>query len=302
MNRRKTPHQTPKIFQIYYRDDQIQHLEPEFIPYNNCGILNPLLEFGVFRRILNKNLAGKAPLWGAVSWKFAAKTGQSGAELLTYLAENPGYDAYYCNPFPEFEGVYHNLWQQGETAHPGFLQLARELFIAAGLPLDTLDALYPARYYAAANYIIATPAFWRAYIGFVDGVLARIEKNAAPLTLLQLHSSAADAKGRHAGATYLPFFVERLFGVFLMDPAGASFKTHKYLLPAKESALNVHQKLLREKKEFCCQHRNVHLTAWWLSHRALYLVAEHGKGWTRRYLPLISPSEIRYLPEECHAN
>ena len=302
MTRRKPAAETLKIFQIYYRDAQIPHLDPLLTPYDNRGVANPLLEFAVFQTILQQKLAGKARLWGALSWKFSDKTGLSADELFRYLADNPGYDAYYCNPFPEFEGIYHNLWQQGETAHPGFLELAQEIFVAADLPREGLNALYPARYFAAANYIIATPQFWRAYIKFVEKILQRIEKNAAPHTLLRLYSSTADAKGRHAGATYLPFIVERLFGLFLMDPVGAAFNTHKYPLPKKERALNVHQKLLREKKEFCCQHHNSHLAAWWLSHRALYLVAEHGRHWAQHYLPRISPSELIYLPETSHAD
>lgn len=288
---------SPTIFQIYYRDSQRAHLDPSFVPYDNSGVKNPLLEFDVFRTVLSKRLAGKAPLWGAVSWKFTSKTGLRGAELIEYIKANPGYDAYYCNPFPEFEAVYHNLWQQGETAHPGFLDLVRELFRLADLPQAALDALYPAQLYSAANYIIATPAFWRAYIGYIEAVLTKIEERASPEILAQLHSATADAKGHHAGATYLPFVVERLFSLFLMSEAAAGFRAHKYPVPDKEARLNVHLKVLREKKEFTCQHRNPHLTAWWLSHRALYLIAEHGKVWARNYLPLISPAEIHYLPE-----
>lgn len=291
----------PKIFQIFYREEQRSSLDPAFIAYDNSGIKSPLLEFDVFRRILTRGLAGKAPLWGVVSWKFGLKTELSGAQLIAHLRANPGCDAYYCNPYPEFEAVYHNLWQQGETAHPGFLELARRVFQAAGLPLATLDALYPAQLYSAANYIVATPAFWRAYIGFIEDVLARLERHAAPELLAQLLSATADAKGRHAGATYLPFIVERLFSVFLISDAAAGFRTHKYPVPAKENRLNVHLGVLRQQKELVCQHRNPQLTAWWLSHRALYLVAEHGRDWVRRYLPRISPSEICYLPEKLHA-
>lgn len=286
----------PKVFQIYYRDEHLDSLDPAFVPYDNRGEHHPLLEFNVFRTILNDGLAGKAGLWGAVSWKFGRKTGLAGDDLIDYVRDNPGYDAYYCNPFPEFEAVYHNLWQQGETAHPGFLDLARRVFQAAGLPLATLDALYPAQFYSAANYIVATPAFWRAYVAFIEDILDRIERNGDSHLLGQLHASTADPKGVHSGATYLPFLVERLFAVFLLSDAAAGFRVHKYPVPAKEARLNVHLIILRQQKELLCQHHNAHLAAWWLSHRALYFVTEHGKEWVRRFLPRISPDAVDFLP------
>lgn len=292
----------PTIFQIHYRDEQREQLDPAFTPYDNRDGTSPLLEFEVFRRIQAQGLAGRASPWGAVSWKFGRKTGLTGAELVAYLRAHPGYDAYYCNPFPEFEAIYHNLWHQGETAHPGFLDLCREFFLAADLSPTLLDAMYPAKVYSAANYIVATPTFWHAYIGFIDTLLERVGQQAAPELLARLHSSTADAKGRHAGATYLPFIVERLFSVFLLSEAAAGFRVHKYPLPAREQKLNAHLMVLREQKELLCQQHNRKLASWWLSHRALYFLAEHGRDWARQYLPPISPEEIRYLPVQAHAD
>ena len=65
------------IHQIYFRDDQRSSLDPDLIPCNNSGQSAALLEFEVFERLMGQGAVGmgSAPQWGAVSWKFFAKTG-----------------------------------------------------------------------------------------------------------------------------------------------------------------------------------------------------------------------------------
>jgi len=132
-----------RIFQIYYRPEQRQYLDPAFEPYNNEGDDSPLLEFNVFRKLQNSKHVEGADYWGALSWKFREKTGLGGRQLREVIASHPGFDVYYCNPFPELEGLYHNLWLQGETAHPNFLILCREFFQAAGLDEKAFTLLEP---------------------------------------------------------------------------------------------------------------------------------------------------------------
>ena len=38
---------------------------------------------------------------------FNAKTGMAGKDWLEIMAANPGFDVYYCNPFPANEALYH---------------------------------------------------------------------------------------------------------------------------------------------------------------------------------------------------
>ncbi len=282
-----------RIFQIYYRPEQRQFLDPAFEPYNNEGSNSPLLEFNVFRKLMNSELLRGAGLWGALSWKFKEKTGLSGEQLLQIVANHPGYDVYYCNPFPELEGLYHNLWLQGETSHANFLILCRDFFQAAGLDDSELTQLVPSSHFAASNYFIATPAFWRGYVAFISDVIARAEQGMSTTAKAMIYSAAADRKAMHAGASYMPFIVERLFGVYLARVRG-KYKTFKFSCEQQEAKLNVHIKLLRQMKDVAISSRSLWLATCWLNYRNLYFSQSYGSAWCRTFLKSVTPNRIDF--------
>lgn len=282
-----------RILQIYYRPDQRAQLDPDFEPYNNQGDSSPLLEFNVFRKLVQSKALDNAALWGALSWKFGQKTGLSGQALRQTIAANPGFDVYYCNPYPEMEGQYHNLWLQGETSHPNFLVLCQEFFECAGLPTDVFNTCEPSQNFAASNYFVASPAFWRAYMGFVGGAIVKADAKMSKTARAMLYSATADRTGAHAEASYLPFIVERLFAVFLRT-AGSQFKAYKYDLPAKTATLNVHQQLLAQMKDSAIKNKSLWLATCWVNYRNLYLNTVNGAAWVKRYLKAITPTQFKY--------
>lgn len=281
-----------RIFQIYYRPEQRRLLDPDFEPYNNEGENSPLLEFEVFRKLASSQLVKDAALWGALSWKFKDKTGMSGRELKAVIAAQPGHDVYYCNPFPELEAQYHNLWLHGETAHPNFLLLCQEFFEAAGLDVGMLTAFTDNKLFAAANYFVATPAFWQAYLAYVGRAIAQAEAGMSRTAKAMIFSSAADRLGLHAGASYLPFIVERLLGVFLATE-GKHFSAHKFALPAKEAGLNVHLNLLRQMKNVAVESRSLWMATCWVNYRNLYMLNQYGPEWCKQHLKTITPSDFK---------
>ena len=283
-----------RIFQIYYQPEQREQLEPTFEPYNNEGDRSPLLEFNVFQKLAKSELVQGADLWGALSWKFAQKTELSGASLRQTIADNPGYDVYYCNPYPELESQYHNLWLQGEVSHPDFLTLCQAFFEAADLDPAAINAFTPSQHFAASNYFVASPKFWRSYIEFVTSTIAKAEARLPDSAKDMLYSPSADRIGAHAGASYLPFIVERLFGLFLAEQ-GKTFKAFKYPLPAKEEALNVHLKLLRQMKDLAIKSKSLWLATCWVNYRNLYMSNNYGAQWCRRHLKNITPTDFKFL-------
>lgn len=289
------PRAPAKIFSIYYQEDQREQLDPAFIPVDNSGNHSHLLEFDVFRRLSESAQTQGAEYWGALSWKFNQKTGLTGAELYKIIEDNPGHDCYFCNPHPEVESLYHNIWIQGETAHPNFLQLAAEFFKAAGLDPQWLTAIFPSQYFAAANYFVANGKFWRAYLDFVGGVLAEADKNLPPRIKQTLHSSVADPKSVHADAGYWPFLVERLFSVFIATRAGGLklFKFKTKASPALEA--NVHHKLLLQMKDAAWQSKSSWMAVCWVNYRNLYLAEAFGKGWMRKMIGRITPRSIVFV-------
>jgi hypothetical protein len=283
-----------RIFQIYYESWQKELLDPAFASLDNANATSELLEFDVFRRLASSAYVKDAKLWGALSWRFAEKTGMAGQDLLKVILTNPGFDVYFCNPVPENEALYHNLWLQGETSHPQFLSLANALFKAVELPPEELVGIESDHFSSAANYFVATPKFWSLYLPWVQNVLTLANKKLPPQTRDQLHSSLADDRGLHGGATYIPFIVERLFPLF-MKLNQSTLKGFKVGLPERDRELNVHVKLLREMKEISHKTKSAWLAACWVNYRNLYLTQVRGKDWCQQNLANITPKEIRFI-------
>ncbi len=282
-----------RIFQIYFEAWQKELLDPAFAPLNNAGTAGETLEFDVFERLARSEYVRGATLWGALSWRFAEKTGMGGNELIKAIAAAPGMDVYYCNPHPQNEALFHNLWTQGETSHPRFLALARALFQAAGLPEEELSSIEASGRYSCANYFVASPAFWSKYLPFVRKILATADKKLSPEARKLLHSSLADQRGLHRGASYVPFMVERLFPLFLKTE-GRNLKAHKLALPEREREMNVHLKLLRDMKDVAHRTKSPWMAACWVNYRNLYLSQVNGRAWCQKYLRAVTPTEIKF--------
>jgi hypothetical protein len=283
-----------RIFQIHYAPEQRAQLDERFEPFDNSGHADPFLEFDVIRRLQQRPNLANSSLWGAVSWKFGQKTGLTGEALHTYIQAHPGFDVYYCNPYPEKEALYQNLWLQGETAHPGFFELAQQVFSKAGLPAQSCSHMVHSDLFSAANYIVATPAFWATYIPFVNAIMATaLAPEHEPLGQ-RLRCSSADARGLHAGASYIPFMVERLLTVFLLSDAGAKMRYKKYPLPARELRLDVHLRHLRSMKDTACQTRSIWLANCWINYRNLYLHATQTQEWLDQHLPVLTTPPLSF--------
>lgn len=283
-----------KIFQITYREDQREHVDEAFIILDNSANTSHLLEFDVFRRLAASDDVAGCAYWGALSWKFFQKTGLRGKDIHGIIETNPGYDCYFCNPNPDTESTFHNIWLQGETAHPNFVKLARTFFATVGLDEQLLFALYPAWYFASANYFIANKHFWNEYLAFVGSILQQAEEH-LPLPAKQaMYSSLADPKGLHADAGYWPFFVERLFSVFLVL-RGKEFKIHKFQTVAPNLENNVHHRLLLQMKDAACKSHNNWLAVCWINYRNLYLSELHGREWVRKFIEGITPGGVIFL-------
>lgn len=280
-----------RIFQIYFDTWQRELLDPAFYPLDNSRGNSEWMEFNVFDQLARNPATQGAQLWGALSWRFNEKTGLAGTELVKQILEHPGNDVYFCNPHPYNEALYHNMWLQGEVSHPQFVELVNAFYIATGLDPKELKGIEPSSNFSAANYFVATPKFWEKFIPFIKRVLVTADKRMPPAIRDLVHSKVADDKGLHAGATYVPFIVERLFMAF-MRTEGKDLKAYKISLPERERELNVHLKLLREMKDVSHRTKSAWLAACWVNYRNLYLMQTNGKAWCEKYLRAITTTEV----------
>lgn len=272
------------IWQIHYEASQREKLDPAFMPLDNAGDSDLLREFVVFERLAHDDLAQRATLWGALSWRFGDKTGLSGSALRAAIAAQPGMDLYYCNPYPENEALYANGWHQGLPPHPGFLKLCTAVFQAAGLDQRELHAIQPSQAFSTCNYFVGSPAFWNAYLPWIRGVVERARAGVPAATLQLLDSSLSDPKRRHANSSYWPFIIERLLPQFLCTAQAQGLKVHKLKLPVPESRMNAHLLRLREMKDVAHRTRSPWMLSCWLNYRNLYLLQTAGARWCEQFL------------------
>ena len=280
-----------RIFQIYYESWQRDLLDPSFAALDNSGLKSELEEFLVLERLAKSEHVKGAKLWGALSWRFTERTGMKSTDWVAAIQADRGKDVYFCDPAPVNEALYHNLWLQGEIAHPHFLEVCIAFFKATKLPLETLSAIVPGEQYATANYFVGTPRFWELYLPWVTELFKVANKNMPPKERDLMHAKAAE--GPHKGMSLMPFILERLFPIF-MKTAGKDLSYKKIALPALDAQLNVHLRLLREAKNLAHNSKSAWLAALWVNYRNLYFIQTNGKDWCAKNLRRITPLDIKF--------
>lgn len=172
---------------------------------------NPYYEFAIMRDLANSDTDKP---WGLVSWKFEAKTGITAAEFHEFVDKNiSDADVVFVNPMIFWEAIVPNVWQQGEAAHPGIVDMASRL-----TGIDGLEQMVMKRdTFAYCQYFVAKPQFWRDYLEFIQSTIVDpLERGQHDNRLLKVIEQSA---GHHNApdANYLPFIIERMFPTFLYN-------------------------------------------------------------------------------------
>ena len=271
------------IWQIYYQAVQQAQLDAAFTPLDNSRFPSETHELAVFQRLHTSGAAASYSAWGALSWRFAEKTGLSGHELLHIVQQSPSVDVFYMNPFPHIEALFASPWWHGEVAHPDLLEVANAFLDAAGLCTEELNRLTPAREFSMCNYFVGSQSFWQSYLPFVEGALHRADMKMPPALRAKMHSEDADWRKLHHASTYVPFIMERLFTVFLHNQ-GRHLKVQKIPCPLGESNMNEDLLELRNMKDVAVLSRSKHILAMWQEKRSEYFRKTSSAWWCDRYL------------------
>lgn len=56
---------------------------------------------------------------GLFSLKFSKKSLLEAKDVMSHIQNNPGYDVYLFNPYPQEDFMFYNIWDHGEFSHPG---------------------------------------------------------------------------------------------------------------------------------------------------------------------------------------
>lgn len=203
-----------KIFEPIYKPNQVLE-EPEFTVYHHTSNekFRDWRELRIHIEIYRKSIHKKQDYTGVFSPKFRLKTKLSGFEFISFVKNNPGYDLYFVNPFPQMKYLSYNIWMQAEANHPGIVEAAQNLLNAAGIDINlNLQPRHDATTLAYSNFWIGNTRFWEEFVGGVLHPLAtHIESNPNNPEVQRVFANTFHTDP----APYLPFITERMFTTFL---------------------------------------------------------------------------------------
>jgi hypothetical protein len=239
---------TIHIYQSYLHDSDLSELDPAFIP--NDWRHNPFPEYreiGIFFDFFNSGKYKSADYVGVLSKKYFSKTKIPGRKFLEFIQQNPGYDVYFINPFPQNKYFSFNVWQHGEMCHKGLAEATQQLMDYAGVNIHLKDLgrndqntlLY-------CNYWVGNAYFWEQYISFLHKLFLCITKEMPPVERQHYFEQT-----RHYGSTcwLFPFIFERLFSTYLLTHVGIKYLAYKH------TPEEIHQACINEYERelyICC--------------------------------------------------
>jgi hypothetical protein len=211
--------------QIFFKDEQRSFLSPACIPYFNARAEEDLfLEYSVILRLFEQDFPAQADYTGVFSWRFAEKTRIAPLDFFSFCRNNPGYDVYFINPFPEQTKLYSNVWEQGEKSHCNLKKVAQNLFDELQYDINIDDIANDDATTLFSNYWIGNAFFWERYIRFTRPIYEYIRDNSTRPLVSDLKSLAP----YHYPVSYIPFVMERLFSTLLWKDQTIKAKPYLY--------------------------------------------------------------------------
>lgn len=137
-------------------------------------------------------------LYGFVAADFNERTGLSAAHAHAFIADNAGYEVYSFSTAGQDGACYVNLFEQGNVAYPGFVDMASLCMKRLGLDVDLEALVMDARATVAGHTIVALPSFWRTWFALAEKLYEILENRDAELdaafTTLAQHASPGTLK------------------------------------------------------------------------------------------------------------
>ncbi len=213
-----------EIFQIFYAGSQRKYLDSAFTPYSNEINSRPeWCEYWIFRNVFFDGKCNSADYTGWVSWKFTSKTRFSGHHFLNFIAQHPGYDVYFVNPFPELAATHQNVWSQGEEHHPGLISFTQNIFDKLGYQISIKSLMNLENTTLYCNYWVGNEKFWASYISFCEPIFQYIESDLTDEESRFLNRIADPA----IQSSLRAFIFERLFSTLLLSDSGLKTKAYE---------------------------------------------------------------------------
>ena len=198
-----------KIFQIYFKPEQLATLDPAFVPLDNTVNLKPeLREWAIWEQEYERICAEGLDYWGFVSWKFKEKTNLTGEQFLSFINDNPGADLYFVNPCLVNEALFANSWEQGDIHHPNISVIGNSFLTKIGYEdVDVRSMVLDRNCTMFANYIVGSRAFWDKFMSFSRKLFTEAEKD--PVFKQQVFGEGMSNYAHDKSLPNFTFLIER---------------------------------------------------------------------------------------------
>lgn len=203
-----------KIFQAYYKPDQIKYLDPEFYALDNTkNLQGEYREYPIFLECRRIAEVEQLDVWGYISWKWKDKLpGMKAEDIVNRIRNNPYYDVYFWNPWSNYAVSSLNVWEQGQLCHPDMITIMHHIFPKIGVNPNWLyQPMHPDCVYFGL-YCAGNSKFWNGFLKFANSYVNIIDT--LPDTIKKMHNSGAKYPP-FPDLWYFPFIHERLLSTYL---------------------------------------------------------------------------------------
>jgi hypothetical protein len=208
--------------------------EDGFLPLDNRSNERPdWYEYWPIRRFLLSEDLDEDGFYGFLSPRFREKTNLSFASVRDFVRVQPvGTEAILFSPGLKASAYFLNVFQFGESVHPGLLEASNLFFRRLGHWEGLDNLITTSRNEVFSNYIVAKPVFWRAWLQLTEQLFAIAESKDDPLG--EKLRVATPYRGKEAPLKV--FILERLatwllatrpFRVVALDPFVAHSRSYK---------------------------------------------------------------------------
>lgn len=200
-----------QLFTIAWSPETLVRTDPNISILDNSANPRPdWYEYWSIRDYLLHQPLDADTCYGFLSPKFASKTGLTGADVIRFIRERPDADVFTFSPQADMGAFFLNVFEQGETFDPGFMDTCRELLAVVGYSVDWPTLVMDSRQIVFSNFIVARPAFWRQWLDLCEKIFHLAEAGGSPL------AAKVNAPTTYPGsAPRKVFIIERMASLLL---------------------------------------------------------------------------------------
>jgi hypothetical protein len=178
-----------RLLSIYYNAKTKRDIPSGFEGLSNVDAPPHLYEIFPIYKFLSENKLSGDEWLGFFSPKFFEKTKVTGVDIQRSVnAANADVAACLFSSHFDLASLFPNVWYQGESIHPGLLNLSQTLAQKAGYEIDITRTITCLNTAVFSHYLVAKSGFWREWKRVVSIYFDMVKADNAPYRYSTMHA------------------------------------------------------------------------------------------------------------------